>query len=106
MWSWGWSADRPSAEVWLYELIYGGLESNFVGYNNPEYNRLVDRARSETDPEKRTAAWREAGRFAHEEVPYIPFGFAKFLYLIKPHVKGFSADLLGPRRLEKVEVSR
>ncbi|MDI6773610.1 MAG: ABC transporter substrate-binding protein [bacterium] len=106
MWSWGWSADRPSAEVWLYELMYGGLESNFIGYNNPEYNRLVDQARSETDPQKRVAAWRDAAKLAHEEVPYVPFGFAKFLYLIKPHVKGFSADLLGPKRLEKVEVVR
>ncbi|MDR7542728.1 MAG: ABC transporter substrate-binding protein [Armatimonadota bacterium] len=106
MWSWGWSADRPSAEVWLYELMYGGLESNFVSYNNPEYNRMVDRARSETDPNKRIAAWREVARMAHEEVPYVPFGFAKFLYLVKPHVRGFSADLLGPKRLETVEVVR
>jgi len=106
MWSWGWSADRPSAEVWLYELIYGGLESNFVGYNNPEFNKLVDRARSETDLKRRIAAWQEAERMAHDEVPYIPFGFAKFLYLIKPHVRGFSADLLGPKRLENLEIVR
>lgn len=106
MWSWGWSADRPSAEVWLYELMYGGLESNFVGYNNPDYNKLVDRARSETDPKKRVAAWQEAERMAYEEVPYIPFGFAKFLYLIKPHVRGFSADLLGPKRFESLEIVR
>jgi oligopeptide transport system substrate-binding protein len=106
MWSWGWSADRPSAEVWLYELLYGGLESNFVGYDNPEYNKLVDKARAETDAKKQIAAWRDVEKLAYDDVPYIPFGFAKFLYLVKPHVRGFSADLLGPKRLETVEAVR
>ena len=81
-------------------------DSNFVGYNNPEYDRLVDEARTETAPGKRVAAWQEVEKMAHEEVPYIPFGFTKFIYLVKPYVKGFSADLLGPTRFEIVEIAR
>jgi len=102
--SWGWSADRPASEVWLYELLYSKAESNFASYANPEYDKLVDKALAETDPAKRLAAWRDVAKMANDEAPMIPFGFAKHLYLVKPYVKGFSADLLGPRRSETVEI--
>ncbi|MCI0475117.1 MAG: ABC transporter substrate-binding protein [Anaerolineales bacterium] len=102
--SWGWSADRPAAEVWLYELLYSKVESNFASYNNPEYDKLVEKALTEVDAAKRLAAWREVSKMASEEAPMIPFGFAKHLFLVKPYVKGFSADLLGPRRFETVEI--
>ncbi|MBI5302650.1 MAG: ABC transporter substrate-binding protein [Chloroflexi bacterium] len=102
--SWGWSADRPASEVWLFELLYSKAESNFASYSNPEYDKLVDMALAETDPAKRLAAWREVAKMASDEAPLIPFGFAKHLFLVKPYVKGFSADLLGPRRFETVEI--
>lgn len=104
--SWGWSADRPSAEVWLYELMYGPLESNFASYNNPDYDKLVDKARRETDPAKRIVAWQEVEKMAYDEAPYIPFGFTKFLYLVKPYVKGFYCDALGPVRFDQLEITK
>lgn len=104
MWSWGWSADRPSAEVWLYELLYSKLDSNFASYNNPEYDKLVDAAQKETDAAKRAAAWQAVEKMAYDEAPYIPFGFTKFLYLVKPSVKNFKVGLLGPAGFAAVEV--
>jgi peptide/nickel transport system substrate-binding protein/oligopeptide transport system substrate-binding protein len=104
--SWGWSADRPAAEVWLYELLYSKVESNFASYNNPEYDKLVDKALGEVDAAKRIAAWREVAKMASDEAPMIPFGFAKYLYLVKPYVKSFSADLLGPIRTENVLIQK
>ncbi len=106
MWSWAWSADRPTAEVWLYELMYSTTDSNFVSYSNPVYDRLVDQARAESAPGKRAAAWQEVERMAYEEAPYIPLGFTKFIYLVKPHVRAFSVALFGPTRFETVDIAR
>jgi ABC-type transport system substrate-binding protein len=104
MWSWGWSADRPSAEVWLYELLYSTLDSNFASYKNPAYDKLVDAAQKETDAAKRAVAWQAVEKMAYDEAPLIPFGFTKFLYLVKPSVTGFTVGLLGPSGFAKAVV--
>ncbi len=104
--SWGWTADRPSAEVWLDELMYSKAGSNFAGYNNPQFDAAVEKARAEVDAAKAAALWHEAEKIAYDELPYIPYGFAKYLWLVKPNVKGFVSDLLGPIRLETVEVTK
>ena len=68
-----------------------------------DYVSAVNRLEKEGNA-KRIAAWREAEKMAWEEVPYIPFGFTKFLYLVKPYVQGYKADLLGPARVETFDI--
>lgn len=92
----GWTADRPSAAVWLYELLYGGLDSNFSTYDNPDYNALVDKAMAAIDPEEAKGYWQQAEELAMEDAAMIPFGYSRYFYLVKPNVKGFSANLFGP----------
>lgn len=106
MWSWGWSADRPSAEVWLNELLSSKLDSNFASYKNPAYDALLATAQKETDPAKRIAAWQAVEKMAYDEAPYIPFGFTKFLYLVKPYVTGFTCGLLGPSGFANAAVTK
>ena len=102
--SWGWTADYPSADNWLYQLMYSKVDSDFPSYNNPAYDKLVDTAMAETDPAKRIAAWQAVEKMAYDEVPMIPFGFAKNLFLVKPYVKGFGALMMGPKRFETVDI--
>lgn len=102
--SWGWTADYPSADNWLYQLLYSKLDSNFASYNNPDYDKLVDKALSEMDSAKRIADWQTVEKMAHDEAPMIPFGFAKNLFLVKPYVKGFSAGMMGPNKFENVDI--
>ncbi len=104
--SWGWSADYPSAEVWLYQLLYGKIDSNFASYSNPDYDKLVEKAQAEIDPAKRIAAWQAVEKMAYDEAPMIPFGFAKYLFLVKPYVKGFSANALGPNQFAGVDIAK
>ena len=92
----GWTADRPSAAVWLYELLYGGLESNFSTYDNPDYNALIDQARSTTDLEESKGYWQEAEALAMDDAAMIPFGYSRYTFLIKPGISGFGANLFGP----------
>ncbi len=102
--SWGWTADYPSADNWLYQLLYSKIDTDFPSYNNPAFDKLVEAALSETDTAKRVAAWQAAEKMAYDEAPMIPFGFAKALFLVKPYVKGFSANMLGPNQFAGVDI--
>jgi oligopeptide transport system substrate-binding protein len=96
LFAFGWTADTPSAAVWTYEMLYCGLDSNFSTYCNEEVDRAIDLARSTVDPEASTAAWREAERWAMEDAALIPLGYARFIYLVRPGIEGFAANLFGP----------
>lgn len=102
--SWGWSADYPSAEVWLYQLLYSKMDSNFASYASPDYDKLVDSAQAQMDSAKRITAWQAAEKMAYDDAPMIPFGYAKYLYLVKPYVKGFGANMVGPKQFQGVDV--
>jgi ABC-type transport system substrate-binding protein len=93
---WGWTADMPSAEVWTHQLLHGGLDSNFFGYNNPEFDALVDEARVTMDEQERISLWQQAEQIAIEEAAMVPFGYSQYIYLVKPYVKGLTFNLNGP----------
>jgi peptide/nickel transport system substrate-binding protein len=103
---WGWSADFPSAEVWIHQLLYTGVPGNCSGYANPEFDALVDQARSTFDDAERTALWRQAEEIAMEDAPMIPFGYDRYFYLVKPYVKGFECNYHGPVWFQNVVVEQ
>jgi peptide/nickel transport system substrate-binding protein len=103
---WGWTADMPSAEVWTHQLLHGGLDSNFFGYNNPEFDAIVDEARSTLDEAERIALWQQAEAIAMEEAAMIPFGYNQYIYLVKPYVKGITFNLNGPMWYKYVAFER
>lgn len=94
--SFGWTADTPSAAVWTYEMLYCDLDSNFSTYCNDDVNAAIDAARSTLDPAESTAHWQEAERLAMEDAALIPLGYARYIYLVNPAVEGFAANLFGP----------
>jgi oligopeptide transport system substrate-binding protein len=103
---WGWSADFPSAEVWLHQLLYTDQSGNCSGFANPEYDAIVDQARTTLDEAERTALWRQAEEMAMEEAPMIPFGYDQYFYLVKPNITGFTANYHGPTWFMNVEVQQ
>ena len=46
--------------------------SNYNGYTNPEYDRLIDEAISAEDPEARAALINKAQEIVTADVPWIP----------------------------------
>ncbi len=47
-----------------------GRGNNFIGFNNPEADKLIEIARRELDEDKRYALYHEFERLLHEEQPY------------------------------------
>lgn len=67
-WSGG-SVDLDPKQIWhSASAVKGG--SNFIGYKNPEVDRLIDQARGEMDKQKRIPLLREVYRKIAEDAPY------------------------------------
>ena len=103
---WGWTADFPSAEVWTHQLLHGGLDSNFFGYDNPEFDAIVDAARITMDEAERISLWQQAEKIAIAEGAMVPFGYSQYIWLVKPYVEGFTFNLNGPEWLYDIVINK
>ncbi len=97
MFSLGWIADYPDPEDFLDLKLHGerSRANNETGYNNPEVNRLLEKARTEQNLEKRTLLYHEAEDRIIEEVPWLLLFHLKSSLVIKPYVKGYFPTPLG-----------
>ena len=67
----GWGAgsvDWDPKQIWHSESQKGG--SNFIGYKNPEVDKLIDEARTILDFEKRQKVLRKVFKLIADDVPY------------------------------------
>lgn len=85
----GWSADYPEPQNFLDLLLYSRSSQNTSGFSNPEYDRLIERARGEADRNTRFELLRQAERIAIQEAPWIPLYHGKTYEVVKPYVQGY-----------------
>jgi oligopeptide transport system substrate-binding protein len=74
------------------ELIKGTSGNNHTGWNNAEYDKLLDASNMEGDPVKRMALLNQAEKIAIDDVAFIPIFLYTKTYMLKPFVKGFYPD--------------
>ncbi|HEX7002958.1 MAG TPA: glutathione ABC transporter substrate-binding protein [Trueperaceae bacterium] len=70
----GWSPSTLEAEGGLYQILHGDHANKFAnnsGFDNPEFNRLIEEARSMTSEEDRLAAYAQAQEIVMEEAPWL-----------------------------------
>jgi peptide/nickel transport system substrate-binding protein len=65
---WGLSLDPDCYEIWHSSQIPKGF--NFVGYKNPEVDRLIEEGRTEFDREKRKAIYQKMSALIYDDQPY------------------------------------
>ncbi|MGA7537407.1 MAG: peptide ABC transporter substrate-binding protein [Steroidobacteraceae bacterium] len=68
---------------------------NLTHYQNPQYDDLVDRAATETDPAKRRALLEQAERLMLADQPVIPIYFYVSKHLVKPRVTGWYSNVMN-----------
>ncbi len=71
--AWSATVDWDPKQIWHSESINGG--SNFIGYSNPEVDKLTDKARLIHDREERIKVLRKVERIIAEDVPYVWFTY-------------------------------
>lgn len=87
----GWFPGTNDSDIVLYPLYHSnakGSAGNRSFYSNPEYDKLVEMGRQETDVEKRAELYREAQAILEEDLPIIPL-------LRKNEVIGMRKDISG-----------
>lgn len=97
-----WVADFPSPENMLTGLLRTGSADNYSAYSNPEFDRLVDLAGVEPDPERRTELFLEAQQIALDDVAVIPLYHGMSYTLVQPWVQGLIVTEIGILGLETV----
>lgn len=83
----GWLGDFMDPMTFL-DLWWSQSEFNDVKYNNPEYDELIEKAKSTNDQEVRMQAMKEAEKILMEDMPVIPVYFYTQPYTVKPNVTG------------------
>jgi len=91
----GWRADYPDPDNFLRVAPF----DRYSGWQNKEFNDLVERARVVAGQAQRLAMYRRAEEILAREVPTIPVIYPRFEFLAKPWFKNppisASAELLG-----------
>ncbi|NLJ97883.1 MAG: hypothetical protein GX320_01255 [Tissierellia bacterium] len=70
----------------MLELWWSQSSFNDVKYNNPEYDALLDEAKSTVDQSVRMEAMRKAEKMLVEDMPVIPVYFYTQPYIVKEGV--------------------
>lgn len=82
-----WSGDYMDPYTFL-GLHYGYPNNGDTGFNDPKYNKMLDDANAELDPQKRYEMLARAEFYLMEQMPSIPLTINATNWMKKPYVKG------------------
>jgi oligopeptide transport system substrate-binding protein len=94
MLSYTWFAPNDDAYTFL-GLAETGSPSNYSGYSNPAFDRMLREANATLDPGRRAALLSKAEAAMLAEHPSIPVFFYVRRFLVKPYVQGFEPNPRG-----------
>ncbi len=83
----GWVGDYMDPNTFL-KLFYGPDNDSSTGWYDPKFDKMLDQANSEVDPEKRFELLARAEFYMLESQPVIPLLTAATNWMKKPYVKG------------------
>jgi oligopeptide transport system substrate-binding protein len=88
-----WIGDFNDAATFAERMVStSGL--NDTGWASPHYDLRVQLAGEEADPDRRRALLRDAERILLDEQPVLPLYFYVSKKLVKPHVRGWQANIM------------
>lgn len=96
----GWLPDIPDPDP--YALLHStqiGIGANYAGYANDEVDKLLDDARTATDPQARKAIYAKVHAIVADDLPYTPLFSPYGFYAWNRRLHGVGARDLGPQPL-------
>jgi oligopeptide transport system substrate-binding protein len=98
MFRFGWLADYPDPDNFM-NLMTSYSDNNRTRWSDPRYDKLIEQAAGETDPEKRRDLYKKANQILLEEgVPVIPVLTSVAHILVSGRVENFPVNAM--RRFE------
>lgn len=102
----GWTGDNGDPDNWFGNLLscsaVGG--SNYGGFCDKDFDKVVTDARGTTDQAKRTELYMEAQKQLVEKKPSVYLAHSVTDALVAKNVKGYVLEPLGSTRFEGVSV--
>jgi len=92
----GWSTGiDPDQYVIWHSSQRGPGKYNFVGYANPEADRLLEEGRREFDPARRRDIYRRLHRILHDDLPYLFLYYPESLPVVHKRFVGVETAPIG-----------
>ena len=95
----GWSS---GIETDIYQMFHGSQAKtsgdNFISYQNPELDKLIDEARRTVDEEQRMPIWQKAEALLYEDQPYTFLTRRKTLAFIDKRIHNLQLTEIGLNR--------
>ena len=101
----GWFGDYNDAYTFL-EIFRSDHGQNFMNFIDTEYDRLTAAAAIELDLDRRRELMLAAEERMLAGYPMIPIYFYVNKHLVKPHVKGFQANIMNRNQSRYLRVER
>lgn len=100
-----WIADYPDAENYL-SVFYSKNPAppNYTRYNNPEFDRLFEKAIQEDTDSVRYRLYQEADQVMMQDAPVVPLWYDKVVHLVQPGISGFRPNALNLLELRRVKI--
>ncbi len=92
---WGWVADVPEPDNFLYQLFHSQGPTNLTRYHNTQVDRVLDRARAEQAYLKRIELYRQAENLIMEDSPVIPLSYYSYERVFQPYIQSIEVSALG-----------
>jgi len=88
-----WMGDYNDAHTFL-SILQSGNAMNMPRYEGEEFNDLMERAASQSDPHQRRLRLEEAERVMLADYPVIPLYFYVSKHLVSPNIEGWGDNVL------------
>jgi ABC-type oligopeptide transport system substrate-binding subunit/class 3 adenylate cyclase len=86
----GWLPGYADPEYFLRLLFQTDSKTNYGGFSDPEFDRLIERARQERSDRSRLELFHEADRMAvADRIACIPLVYGRSMSFVKPWVSGW-----------------
>lgn len=100
-----WIADYADPQDWYDILFHTGSNQNWADYSNPDVDKLIDQAGTESDPATRFKLYQQAEQKILADMPVLPLTYGSQYWLTKPYVKGMIYPPIVIPRLRYVSIS-
>jgi len=90
-----WFADVPDPDNFLFKLFHSKSPRNYTGYSNPQLDALLQRARNESDGQRRVDLYRRAEQLVVDDAVVIPFFHYTYERVFQPYVRSIEVSGLG-----------
>jgi len=101
----GWVMDYPSMENYLTPLYSSRGGSNYYGYSNPEFDRLVADGAQQAKVDASIKLYQKAEDLLVRDMPVIPLRFGQNNFVFSTNVSNVSLDLFGDVNLTEIATS-